>query len=195
MGKKSNIRLVVIGVLAVVGMFIFWVGSNYNILVNVEADVDEKWSQVENVYQRRNDLIPNLVNSVQGSMEQEKGVFGKIAEARQQSSNASNVGELEEANGKLNQEVQTLINVIQEDYPELASNENVKGLMAQLEGSENRISVERKRYNETVTVYNKKIRKLPMNLVAGMLGFEKKELFQMDEGADQVPEVDFGVGE
>lgn len=168
--------------------------SSYNRLIGMEADVDNSWAQVENVYQRRNDLIPNLVNSVEGSMKQEQEVFGRIADARQLANNASGVEEVEEANAQLNAEVQTLVNVIHEDYPELASSDNVKDLMTQLEGTENRISVERKRYNEEVTDYNKTIRRIPMNIVAGATGFEQKELFEMDEGADEAPTVDFNVG-
>lgn len=170
------------------------VGS-YNNLIGMEAEVDNAWAQVENVYQRRIDLIPNLVNTVEGSMKQEQAVFGRIADARQSASNASGVNEVGEANAQLNNEIQTLINVIHEAYPDLASNENVQNLMGQLEGTENRISVERKRYNEEVTLYNKTIRRIPTNIVANLMGFDQKELFEMDEGADKAPTVEFEIGE
>lgn len=191
----KNKRLWILILLATVGFFAITMVSSYNTLIGMEGDVDESWAQVENVYQRRNDLIPNLVNSVEGSMQQEQEVFGRIADARQSANKASGVEEVEEANAELNQEVQTLINVIHENYPELASSDNVKDLMTQLEGTENRISVERMRYNKEVTNYNKTIRRIPMNIIAGVTGFEQKDLFEMDEGADEVPEVEFGVGD
>lgn len=169
--------------------------GSYNNLIGMEAEVDNTWAQVENVYQRRVDLIPNLVNTVQGSMKQEQAVFGRIADARQLASSATGVDEVSDANVQLNNEVQTLINVIHESYPDLASNENVQDLMAQLEGTENRISVERKRYNDEVTIYNKTIRRIPTNIVASITGFDQKKLFEMDEGADTVPTVEFEIGE
>lgn len=193
MGKNSK-WIWVLTPIAVVFMFGMYLISGYNNLIGMEAEVDNSWAQVENVYQRRNDLIPNLVNSVEGSMKQEQEVFGRIADARQIAGNATGVDEVGEANAQLNQEIQTLVNVIQENYPELASSDNVKDLMTQLEGTENRISVERMRYNEEVTKYNKAIRRIPMNFVAGITGFDRKDLFEMDEGADEAPTVDFNVG-
>ena len=141
--------------------------------------------------QRRYDLIPNLVNSVQGSMKQEEKIFGEIAEARKQYANASTPDEKVKATEKLDQSVGTMISVINENYPELKSNENVKTLMTQLEGTENRISVERDRYNEIATKYNTKIRKFPTSIVANIGGFQKRELFKAVDGADKAPEVSF----
>lgn len=181
--------------LLIIALIGFSLVTSYNKLTSMEAKVDSSWAQVENVYQRRNDLIPNLVNSVEGSMKQEQEVFGRIADARQQANKASGVEETEKANNQLNQEVQTLINVINENYPELTSNNNVQNLMTQLEGTENRISVERKRYNDEVTIYNTTIRKIPTNIIASITGFDQKELFKMDEGADKAPNVNFELGE
>ena len=190
-------KLVALGFvgLAVMGIsIIMWGVGTSNKLVELEASVDESWAQVENVLQRRNDLIPNLVASVEGSMNQEKEIFTAIADSRRTVNEASDVDDVADANAELNSQLQTLVNVIHESYPELASNKNVQDLMTQLEGTENRISVERKRFNEAVTTYNVTIKKIPTNIVASMLGYEKRDLFEMEEGAEAVPEVNFGVG-
>lgn len=191
-------KLVALGFvgLAVMGIsIIMWGVGTSNKLVELEASVDESWAQVENVLQRRNDLIPNLVASVEGSMNQEKEIFTAIADSRRTVNEASDVDDVADANAELNSQLQTLVNVIHESYPELASNKNVQDLMTQLEGTENRISVERKRFNEAVTTYNVTIKKIPTNIVASMSGYEKRDLFEMEEGAEAVPEVNFGVGE
>ena len=190
-------KLVALGFvgLAVMGIsIIMWGVGTSNKLVELEASVDESWAQVENVLQRRNDLIPNLVASVEGPMNQEKEIFTAIADSRRTVNEASDVDDVADANAELNSQLQTLVNVIHESYPELASNKNVQDLMTQLEGTENRISVERKRFNEAVTTYNVTIKKIPTNIVASMLGYEKRDLFEMEEGAEAVPEVNFGVG-
>lgn len=180
------IVLVIIGLLAVFGI------TQYNSLAKEEQAVEAQLSQVDNVMQRRADLIPNLVNSVKGSMGQEQKVFGDIAEARKAYGNASTDEEKIETSQALDQSVGTLVNVINENYPELKSNENVQTLMTQLEGSENRISVERKRYNEAVQTYNQKVVSFPKNIFANMMGLGKKPYFEAQPGAENVPEVDFG---
>ncbi|MBO1304801.1 LemA family protein [Enterococcus sp. 669A] len=180
------IVLVIIGLLAVFGI------TQYNGLAREEQAVEAQLSQVDNVMQRRADLIPNLVNSVQGSMNQEQEVFGNIAKAREAYGSASTDEEKIESSQALDQSVGTLVNVINENYPELKSNENVQTLMTQLEGTENRISVERKRYNEAVQTYNQKVVSFPKNIFAGMMGLGKKPYFEAQPGAENVPEVDFG---
>ncbi|MGM0214588.1 LemA protein [Enterococcus sp. AZ109] len=180
------IALVIVGLLAVFGV------TQYNGLAKEEQAVEAQLSQVDNVMQRRADLIPNLVNSVQGSMNQEQEVFGNIAKAREAYGSASTDEEKIESSQALDQSVGTLVNVINENYPELKSNENVQTLMTQLEGSENRISVERKRYNEAVQSYNQKVVSFPKNIFANMMGLGKKPYFEAQPGAENVPEVDFG---
>lgn len=187
--KKISPWLIVLGVVAVIAiMFI----SMYNGLAKENQDVEAQWGQVENQMQRRYDLIPNLVNSVKGSMKQETEVFGKIADARKEYGAAKTDEEKMNANAQLDQSVGTLINVIKESYPTLSSNENVQTLMTQLEGTENRIATERGRYNEAVQKYNKSVVSFPKNIFANMMGMGKKAYFQADQGATKTPTVDFG---
>ena len=185
--KNNKALLVIIGIVAVVVIYVF---TAYNGLVSKEAEVDSQWATVESKLQRRYDLIPNLVNSVQGSMKQEKEVFGNISEARSKMAGANTVKETAEASTEMESALSRLL-VVMENYPELKSNENVKTLMTQLEGTENRISVERDRYNKAVKNYNVSIKKFPKSLVANMTGFTPKDYFEAAEGADVVPEVDF----
>ncbi|MHC5249862.1 LemA family protein [Enterococcus sp. LJL90] len=190
--KKSKTGWIILGVVAVViiaigGYFV----TTYNSLARAENNVDATWSQVENVMQRRADLIPNLVSSVQGSMDHESEIIQTITEARKSFDDATTPEEQIAANDQLEQSVGTLVNVIQESYPELSSNENVKTLMTQLEGSENRIAVERKNYIDEVQTYNQQLIAFPKNIVAGLLGFDKKANFAAEEGADQAPDVSF----
>lgn len=188
MSKKLTAIIAVILPILLIGI---WFVSSNNSLITLEEQVNAQWANVESKLQRRYDLIPNLVNSVQGSMKHEEKIFGDIAEARKQYASASTPDEKMKATEKLDKSVGTMISVINENYPELKSNENVKTLMTQLEGTENRISVERDRYNEIATKYNTKIRKFPTSIVANMGGFEKRELFKAVDGADKAPEVSF----
>jgi LemA protein len=149
------------------------------------------WSQVETQYQRRFDLIPNLVEATKGTMKQEQKVFGAIAEARTRYSGAQTGGEKVEAANQMESALARLL-VIMENYPQLKSNETVQQLMAQLEGTENRIAVERRRYNEVVQDYNTTIKRFPGALFAGMFGFDAKPYFNSEEGADKAPKVDLG---
>lgn len=190
--KKNRIGLVILGgilvvILAIGGYFI----GTYNSLASAENNVDAKWSQVENVMQRRADLIPNLVNSVQGSMDHETEVIKQITDARKQYNNAGTPQEKVDANTKIEQSLGTMVSVIQESYPQLTSNENVKTLMVQLEGTENRISVERKNYIGEVQKYNQNLVRFPKNIVAKTMGFEKKVNFKADDKAKEVPDVSF----
>ena len=188
--KNNKSKVGLIALIVVVLLVVFGI-SQYNGLAKREQSVESQWSQVENVMQRRADLIPNLVNSVKGSMTQEQKVFGDIAKAREAYGSANSDSEKIQASQELDQSVGTLINVINENYPELKSNDNVQTLMTQLEGTENRISVERKRYNEVVQEYNEQVVSFPKNIFANMMGLGKKEYFKADPTASSVPSVNF----
>ncbi|GMA07500.1 LemA family protein [Tetragenococcus halophilus subsp. flandriensis] len=190
---KRNRNLLLLIIAAVIFVIAVPTAFTYNRLVSAENDVDASWSQVENVMQRRADLVPNLVESVQGSMQQEQEIFGNIAEARQAYNDADTPEETVEANDELSSELSTMVNVIREDYPELSSNDNVETLMSQLEGTENRISTERRRYIQSVNQYNQLLVRFPNNLVANIFNFDRKDNFEAEEGAQEVPEVDFDI--
>lgn len=183
-----------LGLVAVLFAIGSWFVGSSNELVAMEAEVDGAWAQVENGLQRRYDLIPNLVSTVEGSMTQERQIFESIADARRTVASASTVEDVADANANLTSELQTLVNVVHESYPQLASNENVKNLMTQLEGTENRIAVERQRYNETVTQYNVTIKQIPMNIIAGFTGHNERDLFEAADGAEVAPTVEFDFG-
>lgn len=192
--------LIVIAVVAVVVIALFgWVKGVYNGMVEQEESVNTAWSQVENVYQRRADLIPNLVNTVKGYAAHESETLQGVIEARSKATQVSvNAEDLTEANikkfqaaqGELQQALGRLL-MLTENYPDLKANENFRDLQAQLEGTENRITVERQKFNETAKVYNTNIRKFPNNIFAGMFGFEKKGYFEAQQGAEKAPEVKF----
>ncbi|BDR58132.1 LemA family protein [Xylocopilactobacillus apicola] len=193
--SKNSRRLLWIGIpVVIVVMLIGSFIGTYNSLAKSKQNVNAQWSQVENVMQRRYDLIPNLVNAVKGSMKQEQKVFGDIADARKSYGNASTASDKLKADAKLNSSVGTLVNVIGENYPELKSNSNVSSLMTQLEGSENRISVERRRYNEAIQTYNNSIVTFPKNMVAGMMGYHQMDYFKADGKAQKAPTVDLDTG-
>ena len=182
---------IIVGIVVIALAIGAYLVTTYNSLASAENDVDAKWSQVENVMQRRADLIPNLVNSVKGSMNHEEKIVKEITDARKAYNNAKIPSEKNDANNQIDQSLGTMVNVIQESYPTLASNENVKTLMVQLEGTENRISVERKNYIEQVNDYNQSLVRFPRNMAAKVLGFDKKANFKADEGAKEVPDVSF----
>ena len=187
---KNKTRWVVVGLVLIIALY---VGLTYNSLVRAGNSADVQWAQVETVYQRRFDLIPNLVASVKGVFVQEQTIFGEIAEARTRYaaavSNQAPVGERVAAANQVEGSLARLL-VIMENYPALRSVETVQNLMVQLEGSENRISVERNRYNEIVGIYNLKTKTFPSLIVASIFGFEAKELFQAETGAEKAPPVD-----
>ena len=195
--KKSFIVIAVI-VVIVVALF-GWVKGTYNGMVEQEENVSKAWSQVENVYQRRADLIPNLVNTVKGYAAHEKetleGVLAARAKATQMTVNLDdlseeNIKKYQAAQGDLQQAMGRLL-MLTENYPDLKANENFRDLQAQLEGTENRITVERQKFNEAAKEYNTNIRKFPNNIFAGMFGFEKKGYFEAQERAEKAPEVKF----
>jgi LemA protein len=183
--------LAAVGAVVVVGIIIAvsLIGM-YNGLVTKSQAIDAQWAQVETQYQRRFDLIPNLVNSVKGIMKQEQTVFDAIAQARTQYGSATTVDAKAAAAGQVESALGRLLAIV-ENYPELKSSQNVTALMDELSGTENRISVERRRYNDLVREYNTQIKTFPTNMLAGMFGFTEKQYFQSVTGADQAPKVDF----
>jgi LemA protein len=184
-------------VIIVLVLIAFLLGSMYvgrrNEMVRKRETVNAAWSQVDVVLQRRADLIPNLVETVKGYAGQEQKVFGDIAAARSQLLNAKTPSDKIAANGQLDSALGRLL-VIVENYPQLKSNENFMRLQDELAGTENRIAVERRRYNETVQDYNTYISLFPNNVVAGMSGFTRNDAyFKADEGSRQAPHVNFGT--
>lgn len=177
---------VIIGIVLLLA--VLWGFAKYNSLVKGNIAVDTQWAQVESQYQRRFDLIPNLVNSVKGAMNQEKAVFDSIAQARTQYAGAQTPDSKAAAASQLEGSLARLL-VVMENYPQLKSIDTVQGLMAELAGSENRVAVERMRYNEVVGSYNANVKTFPGNLVASMFGFNSRTLFEAKEGADTPPTV------
>lgn len=187
-------------ILLAVAMMVFWGISLNNNLVSLEQGVIQQWAQVENQYQRRADLIPNLVNTVKGYADFEKSVLTQVTEARAKVSQFNITPEVlndpqafakfQSLQGELSGALSRLL-VTVENYPQLKANENFLQLQAQLEGTENRISVERKKFNETVQQYNTAIKKFPASMLAGMLGFKEKQYFNAVPGAETAPKVEF----
>jgi LemA protein len=190
--------LIVVAVVAV-GLFLWGLGI-YNNLVTQDETVRKSWSDVEAQYQRRLDLIPNLVSTVKGYATQEQTVFIGVAEARSKVSQMTVTKEVledpqafakfQQAQDQLSGALSRLL-VVAEQYPQLKSNENFMDLQKQLEGTENRITVARSRYNETVQTFNVTVRRFPASIIAGITGFREKAYFQAKEGADQAPKVSF----
>lgn len=175
---------------------------NYNSLVDKEQTVDQAWAQVENQYQRRADLIPNLVNTVKGYSEHESETFIKVTQARSGLTEAydaakaiqdpqANIQAYQEAQSKLKGALDIYVNAVREAYPDLKANQNFIDLQTQLEGTENRIATERQRYTEAVKEYNTSIKKFPTVIYAGWFGFKEKQQFQAEAGANKAPKVEF----
>jgi LemA protein len=180
----------IIGILIVVVLLGVYGFSVYNGLVTLNVAADTQWQQVETNYQRRFDLIPNLVESVKGLMQQEQKVFGDLADARTRYAGATSADAKAAAAGQVESALGRLL-VVMENYPTLQSSGTVQTLMSQLEGTENRISVERMRYNESVQAYNLKVMRFPSSLVAGMTGFHERTYFEAAAGAENAPAVKF----
>lgn len=178
---------IIIIVLAVLALLFI---PKYNGLVTAEENVDSKWAQVENQLQRRYDLIPNLVESVKGYANHEQEVIASITEARAQMGNAQTPEEQASANDALNGALSRLL-VVVENYPNLKADANFRQLMDELAGTENRLAVAREDYNNEVQGFNKKVKRFPGNIIAGMFGFEQKEYFKAAAGAEKAPAVDF----
>lgn len=162
----------------------------YNGLVSANVGVDSQWAQVETQYQRRFDLIPNLVESVKGIMKQEQAIFSEIAEARTRYSGATTVDEKVRAAGQVESALGRLL-VITENYPQLKSADTVQTLMSQLEGTENRVSVERKRFNDGVANYNLLTKRFPSSVIASLFGFGSRDYFEAVAGSEKAPAVSF----
>ncbi|HEY3372296.1 MAG TPA: LemA family protein [Prolixibacteraceae bacterium] len=195
--KKTWIILAVIAVLIVVTYSS--IKGSYNSMVNMQEGVTAQWSQVENVYQRRADLIPNLVSTVKGYAEFEKSTLTQVIEARAKATSvqvnpekldAQSLQNFQEAQSGLSSALSRLM-VVVEKYPDLKANQGFLDLQAQLEGTENRIAVERMKFNQSAQAYNTYIRNFPKNIWAGMFGFEKKAYFEADKGANKAPAVAF----
>ena len=193
--KKSNqdkwlkIGLIAVGVIILISLLI----SPYNKLVGLDEEVQQSWSDVQVQYQRRADLIPNLVETVKGYASQEQTVLTEVTEARSawasaqaSGDQASQIAAAQSMDGALSRLLVTV-----EAYPDLKSNQNFIALQDELAGTENRVSVARTRYNEAVATYNKMVRRFPSNIYAGMLGFDRKESFQANSGSQNAPQVEF----
>ncbi|WP_297949095.1 LemA family protein [uncultured Porphyromonas sp.] len=196
---ENKTPFVLIGIVAFVILIGGWLMSSYNGMVNEDENVNLQWSEVENQYQRRLDLIPNLVNVVKGYASHEKetleGVIEARAKATQTTIDPSNMTEeqlasFQKAQDGLSGALNRLM-VVVEKYPDLKANENFLQLQAQLEGTENRITVARKGYNDAATIYNKKVRRFPNNMLAGIFGFSVRPQFKAQEGAESAPTVQF----
>ena len=196
---KNKKPFILIGIVALIILIGGWLMKGYNGMVNEDENVNLQWGEVENQYQRRLDLIPNLVNVVKGYASHEKetleGVIEARAKATQTTIDPSNMTEEQLANfqkaqdglsGALNR-----LMIVVEKYPELKANENFLQLQAQLEGTENRITVARKSYNDAATIYNKLVRRFPNNMLAGIFGFSVRPQFKAQEGAESAPAVQF----
>jgi len=194
--------LVVVGVVILLAIAVYsWGVHSYNNMVNMDEGVKASWSQVENQYQRRYDLIPNLVATVKGYAEHESSTFEAVTEARAKLGGMVNIGEevlndpalfekYQQAQASLSGALQRLM-VVQENYPELKANQNFLALQDQLEGTENRISVERKRFNDSAKAFNTYIKQFPRVLISNMFGFKEKPYFSASEGAATAPKVEF----
>ncbi len=201
MNRTLVIILSVVGVffLLLLGIFLWGMGA-YNSMVKSDEAINGAWGQVENQYQRRVDLIPNLVNTVKGYAAHEKEVFEQVADARSRVGSIQATKEVvndpqlfqkfQQAQSGLSSALSRLL-AVAENYPQLKANENFLQLQAQLEGTENRIAVERKRFNEIVQEYNTRIRTFPSSFIAGMFGFGPKQYFKSEAGAEKAPKVEF----
>lgn len=200
--KNGNMKkglTVLLIVAAVVLGILLWVKGAYNKMVTADEGVQAAWAQVENVYQRRADLIPNLVATVKGYAQHESETLENVVAARAKATQTlvdpsdlseEAIARFNEAQGELSSALGRLL-MIQENYPDLKANQNFSELQAQLEGTENRIATERMKFNETARAYNTLIRKFPDNIIASMFGFEKKGYFEAQAGAETAPKVEF----
>ena len=196
---KKGCLIAIVAAVAIVLACFGWVKSTYNGFVQQQEGVEAAWAQVENVYQRRADLIPNLVATVKGYAKHEQETLDKVVSARAKATQitvdptnltAESLKKYQEAQGELGSALGKLL-AITENYPDLKANENCLQLQAQLEGTENRITVERKTFNEVAQTYNSAIRQFPGNILAGMFGFERKPYFEAESGAEKAPKVEF----
>jgi len=191
MAQVNKTLLVVLGIIALIILVGFlYVKGTYNSLVSMDESVKAAWAQVENQLQRRYDLIPNYVETVKGYASHEREVFTRVTEARSRAAGAGNINEKIQADNELSSALSRLL-VVVESYPDLKANANFIRLQDELAGTENRIAVERRRYNETVKTYNIRIRQFPTNIFAGMFGFEKAIFFEVPKERQEAPKVKF----
>lgn len=188
--KKYLIPLGIVVGLFVIGAIIF--APKYNQFVTLDEEVNNQESQIETQLQRRGDLIPNLVNTVQGYASHEEEIFTDIADARSRLSGAANVEEMAEANDEMTSALSRLL-AISENYPDLKADKQFTGLRDELAGAENRIAVARQDYNDAVSEYNRNTRTFPGNIIAGLFDFDKKDYFEADDSSSEVPGVDFNT--
>jgi LemA protein len=195
--KKSMIAI--FAVLVVTAILFFWYKGVFNGLVLAEEHLKAQWGNVENQYQRRVDLVPNLVATVKGYAEHEQSTLESVVEARAKATqisidptnlNEQTMAQFQQVQGELGSAINRLL-VSVEAYPDLKANQNFRDLQAQLEGTENRIATERTRFNDSAQAYNNLVRRFPNNIIAGMSGFTQKPYFKSQEGADKAPEVKF----
>jgi len=189
MAKKKSIPTWVWPV-GIVVLVLLWFGGSYNGLVGLEENVDAKWANVQSAYQRRADLIPNLVTTVKAYSDYEGEILTEITNARSRIGSANTPSELAAGDAMLTSALSRLL-VVVENYPNLKANENYLSLQDELAGTENRVKTERDIYNEAVRKYNTKTRRVPANIIAGMFGFERKEVFEADKGSETAPKVEF----
>lgn len=189
--KRSGVSGILIAIIAIIVIALVMIVPTYNRLAGRRENVNQAYAQVQNVVQRRADLIPNLVNTVKGYTDHESETLTEVTNARAGVQNAKNPKELAEANEELTRAIGD-INVVVESYPELKADSQFVQLMDELAGSENRISTERKNYNEAVQAYNTDIKRFPTNLIAKFTGYDAAEYFQADASAQDAPKVDFG---
>lgn len=195
-----NTKTITIGAIILIVILLFAGGcSSYNGMVDADQAVSKQWGQVESQYQRRSDLIPNLVSTVKGYAAHESGTLEKVTEARAKAGSITltadeltpeNMARFQQAQNELSGALKSLL-AVSEAYPDLKANENFLDLQKQLEGTENRIATERMRFNEAVEKYNLKVLRFPGNIWAGIFGFDRKDMFKADEGAQNAPKVSF----
>jgi LemA protein len=200
MKKGCLISIIIVAFLALVVFSVFMWGTKvYNGMVTMQESVTSQWGNVETSYQRRSDLIPNFVNTVKGAANFEQTTLTQVIEARAKATSinidptkmtAENMQQFQQAQGQVSSALGRLM-VVVEQYPELKATQNFRDLQVELEGTENRISVERKKFNDVALIYNTYIRRFPQNFLAGMFGFQAKPYFEADEGADKAPVVTF----
>jgi len=200
MKKGCLIALVIVGFFVLIFIGIYsWGTKVYNGMVTMQESVTSQWGNVETAYQRRSDLIPNFVNTVKGAANFEQTTLTQVIEARAKATSvtidptkmtAENMQQFQQAQGQLSSALSRLM-VVVEQYPELKATQNFRDLQVELEGTENRISVERRKFNEVAQVYNTFIKRFPQKILAGMFGFQEKPYFKATEGAEKAPEVKF----
>lgn len=195
--KKSLIVIIV--VVAIVGILALWAGSSYNSMVGKQEAMSSQWGNVQNAYQRRSDLIPNLVATVKGYATHEQQTLTDVMNARANATQVKvnpdqltpeSLQKFQQAQGELSSALGRLM-MVRESYPDLKANSNFMALQDELAGTENRISTERNRFNEIAKAYNLSVRKFPGNIIAGLFGFEQKPYFEADQAAQQAPKVQF----